>query len=346
MGLFNRNKKQVSNGAVNRRTSAMEFGGLRFRFGCKQYAEAYVWMIVSKIFSGLANVRYTAPVGEGMEKLQRLASDLTENLKTIAWLWWWYGFVVVRKKRDGGFMFARYDDIERRKDNRGNILLEPDEVCIYSDTYLYKGVSDFDVLKHDIGNLDTLKNGLDYLTQSLGALGILSGKEMPIIQADKDEFNAKLKLKYGIREEQFQILLFDSSVDFKQMTLPIKDLELDKRIEDEVKLLAGYFGLPYDLLPISGQSTYANQEQALRQFYSNCVSPLAEVGLSLGRRIIKESRILVPSDRLSFTIDNVPELEDDRTAEIEYKQKVADLIIRMKEAGVDTTKYEKQLTDE
>ena len=50
-------------------------------------------------------------------------------------------------------------------------------------------------------------------------------------------------------------------------------------------------------------------------------------------------------ERLTFRFDNVPELADDRTADIEYKLKVADLVAKMKEAGLDTTQYEQQLKD-
>lgn len=337
---------EVSNSAVNRPISVMGWNGLNFRFDSKNYAAAYLWMIFNKIFRGLHNVRYFS---EGTEtaSLRNVTESLMLNIKTIVWLWWSYGYVIVNKDdtKPGAFCIPDYKFLKKDKD--GSIIIDPlRQVVIYSDPYVFRRLSDFDVIAHDICALDTFKNGLDYLTRSLGALGLLSSKDMPMSTADKDEYNKQLKEKYGIRKEQYQILLFDTPVDFKQMTLPVKDLALDERIKDEVKLLCGYFGVPYDLIPIAGQSTYANQEQALRQFYSECISPLAEIGLTIGRQIIRESSDLILSTRLTFTIDNVPELEDDRTPEIEYKLKVVELVKQMKEAGLDTSEYEKQLKTE
>lgn len=344
--IFRRGRK-AENSAVNRRPRVITDGGynsIALRIGSKKYADAYLWMIFNKIFAGLQNVHYYSDIeGEGKDLFQNIAQTLDNNIKTIVWSWWVNGFVVIEKdhRNKGRFFFP---DIKGLKDRDGNLRIRRGQIVIYSDAYIYGGLSDFQILANDICILDTFKNGLEYLTRSMGALGLMSSKAMPIPQADKDEFNKELKEKYGIREDQFQILLFDTPVDFQQMTLPIKDLQLDERIKDEIKILAGYFNVPYDLLPVSGQSTYANQEQAIRQFYANCISPLAEVGLSLGRQIIKEERgVLRLSDNLTFRIENVPELEDDRTASIEYKLKLVELVERMSALGLVTEKYDEQL---
>lgn len=343
--LFTRDAYSIRNKAVNERPRAIAtMTGLMPHLGKLKYSDAYLWMIFRKIFDGLANVQYVVETRDnGYDKLERVAASLTSNIKTIVWLWWNYGYVIINKEKDGRFTFPDYSKL--RKDKQNNIILEKWQVAIYSDSYIFSRRSDIEILANDVLILDIFKNGLDYLTRSLGALGILSAKDLPMTEEDKDDFNKKLKEKYGITQEQFQIILSSTPMDFKQMVLPIKDLALDERIKDEVKILAGYFGVPYDLLPISGQSTYANQEQAIRQFYSNCISPLAEIGLALGRQMVKEDRgLLIKSDKLTFRIDNVPELEDDRTASVEYKLKVAELTAKLREQGLDTTEYDEQLT--
>jgi hypothetical protein len=306
-----------------------------------RYADAYLWLILNRIFAGLKNVRFTA--GERWDTNDRV-KELTKWLDVAAplavWLWWHYGVAAVTFDAHNLPHLIGKDGLKFDRDG----LVVGAKCAVYSPQYIFERRSHFAIVAENIANLDRLKNAEDYLTTSLGALGIISGKGAPIYKEDKDQFNKDLKKDYGITSDKYQILLFDSDVNFQQLNLPIKDLALSDKIKEEIKLLAGFFNVPYDLIPFAGASTYANQAEAVRQFYSTCISPLAEVVLQLGREIILNTHnFLMPADYLTFTIDNVPELADDRTAEIEYKLKVADLIKRMKEAGLDTTKYEEDL---
>ena len=112
-------------------------------------------------------------------------------------------------------------------------------------------------------------------------------------------------------------------------------------------MLCGHFGVPYDLIPMSGQSTYANQAAAIVDFYRNCIMPLAEQILSLGRYVIKCKYVTIPTSALTFTIDNVAELADDRTAAVDYKLKVAELAKQMRDMGMELPEYiKKELKEE
>lgn len=350
MGLFNRNKdnKDVAN-TINRvpgqfSTGLWVWGGNAL----KRYSDAYLWLILNRIFSGIDNVRYCYDGDVEEAKLNELALFLDVNIKNIIWECWQWGFVCIdyREETINGKVrrvpyFPKYEDL--KFDRERNVVNRP--VVYYSPWYIYEGRSAFTILAENLDNLNRIKNSDDYLTTSLGAIGILSGNGFPINDADKDEFLSSLKGSYGTTSDKKQILLMSSDVKFTQMNLPIKDLALTDKVKEEVKLLAGFFNVPYDLIPFSGASTYANQKEAVRQFYGNCISPLAEIGLTVGRYMMRRMKgVLVPSNRLTFRIDNVTELEDDRTADIEYKLKVADLIKKMKEAGLDTTEYEEQLT--
>lgn len=310
--------------------------------GGGQYADAYLTMIVQRIFAGLRNVAYVAETDNTFVKT--VADFLTKNIQLLTWQLWTTGYVVLSPVKHNDNV-VDFDIITTpvNKDAQGRVMGY--ELVYYSDTYRYQRKSDWSVLKPNLDFLNTVKNGDNYLTANLGAFGILCGKTMPINQADKENFLTRLKQRIGISKENFQIEVFNSEVDFKQVDFHIKDLQLAEKIKDEVKLLCAYFNVPYDLIPLSGQSTYANQEQAVKQFYGNCISPLAETGLDIGRYIIAHSKELVPSNRLTFRIDNVPELADDRTAEIEYKRKVAELCKICIDAGlqVNLSEYYKQI---
>ena len=173
------------------------------------------------------------------------------------------------------------------------------------------------------------------MTKTFGAFGILSGSEMGINAADKEELQQQLKERAGTTEAKDQFIISNSPLTFAQIDFKIKELQLPEKVKDEIKVLCAHFGVPYDLIPMSGQSTYANQTAAIVDFYRSCISPLAEQILSLARYIVLKKYVNIPTQAVTFRIDNVAELADDRTAMIDYKLKVADYAAKLRDLGVD-----------
>lgn len=323
--------------------------------GTLKYADAYMWVVFNRIFQGLKNVAFyyddeLAPNDEVV--VSTITDFLNKEISTMAWAKWKYGFIIVDwDKTNKCWCVPPYRKV--RKDRYGRIEVGKDETDInrmdivwYSPQYIHTLKSDFDIIANNVSNINTLKNGEDYLVRNLGAFGILSGSSdsLGITPKDRENFLQRIKKKIGITEDRMQFEIFNSPVNFQQVDFHIKDLQLTERVNEEMKVLCGYFGVPYDLIPMSGQSTYANQEQAIKTFYSDCISPLAEVALEVGRYIIRKNKqLLIPSDKLTFRIDNVPELKDDKETNIDYKIKVANLVKAMREAGldVDNSKYQK-----
>lgn len=337
-GIFKKNQ-------VNQMPSLGTAGMLRW-WGPqgKKYSDAYTWIIFNKIFSGVKNVQFTYDIAKlhiskdtkegSLAELDNICSFLNTNANMLLWLYWSYGYIVTSKNKKDRFIIPDYAKL--RRDANGMIL--DYDIVLYSEPYRLTGKSDFCTIRENVSNLDDLKNSENYLTTSLGALGVMSGKSMPINPSEKKEFLDDLKKNYGTTSDKYQILMFTNEVSLQQLNLPIKDLQLMEKIVNEMMFLAGYFNVPYDLIPFFGKSTYANQEQAMVSFYRNCIAPLAECLLEIGRYMIRKNTTAlreVPSDVLTFTIDNVPELQDDRTADIEYKTKVAQMLKAVHDAGID-----------
>lgn len=315
--------------------------------GQRNYSDLYRWSIFNTIMRGLKNVSFEFESDGDEEKkpiAQGIISMLNVNTTTLAWCKWKYGFIVLERTSRGWCI----PDYRRVKTDSNGCVVNFEDVW-YSDTYRHDGKSDFDIIRNSLRYMDEVKNGEEYLTRNLGAFGILSGKDsMPITPKDKDNFLERLKTKIGITSDRMQFEIFQSPVNFQQVDFHLKDLALDEKLKEEVKAIAGYFGVPYDILPVSGQSTYANQEQAVKSFYANCISPIAEMLLEVGRYIIRrEAGLLIPANNLTFEIDNVPELKDDRMAAVDYKIKVAQLVKAIKDAGIeaDLSTYEKILAE-
>lgn len=334
MALLRRNKEQNSINILPRVT--LENGLRIFSPTGRKYSDAYMMMIMKVIFNGLKNVRFTV-VDDTMlgtkdeERLGKILAFFNDNADLIMFNLWSHGYVVFAYDKLGRLVMVDYSKL--RTGVNGEIL--DYDMVYYSRTYQIERKSDFDVLRQSFCNIDTYKDAENYLTTSLGAFGILCGKGMPMSPAAKDELRDNLKRDIGISRTQYQLCFSQNEVELKQVDLHPQDLQLSQKVVEEIKLIAGYFGVPYDLVPFSGASTYANQEQAIVNFYRNCISPMAEEMLVMVQYIVKHSRTLITKKNISFTIDNVPELVDDRTANIEYRAKVAELVKTITDIGLD-----------
>lgn len=328
MALFSRNK--TSKNAVNN-PLATAVTLSPFRLGARRFADAYVLILLSKIFRGLRNVRFTVDeeVTRDGKDLQPLADFLNSALQELVWVCWQKGAMVVDKDVQGKWHTVNPKSWMWLNGNITNY-----RYVAYSDAYRFIGRPDLDVLRDHIDRLDRLVNADDYLTQSLGAFGILCGSTMGLTTDDKKAFLDGIKRNIGITSDKYQFICMGSPVDFKQVQLPIKDLELPDKVKQEVMAISGYFGIPYDLVPLSGKSTYDNQAAAIVDFYRNCISPIAEQVLELGRYCIKcDESIVVPSRALTFTLDNIPELEadrDDTEKRLERAQKATEILDKVK----------------
>jgi hypothetical protein len=62
-------------------------------------------------------------------------------------------------------------------------------------------------------------------------------------------------------------MLFPNSLSTTTISFDFGKLQLLPQLEMVVKILCGYFNIPYDILPLSGQSTFNNQDTAYSMLY-------------------------------------------------------------------------------
>jgi hypothetical protein len=334
---FRRGRKSAN--SVNH---VQRFGAVNFFssfISRKKYSDVYYWLVISRIFRGLQNVCFDVSQEVGSDKVKTQLSDLlrflNNNLTALVWQLWNNGFIVLETNQNGKWYLVPFDKIQTNGDGA---VIKHDYV-LYSEPYMFLRKTDVKLLKETLDALDVYKNSDIYLTKTFGAFGILSGSEMGINAADKEELQQQLKERAGTTEAKDQFIISNSPINFSQIDFKIKELQLPDKVKDEIKVLCAHFGVPYDLIPMSGQSTYANQTAAIVDFYRSCISPLAEQILSLARYIILKKYVTIPTTAVTFRIDNVAELADDRTAMIDYKLKVADLAKRITELNIELPEY-------
>lgn len=347
MALMDMFKRRKSSNSVNH---VQRFGAINFfssMIGQRKYSAEFLWMVVSRIFRGLQNVCFDFSNDMATDKVKMQISDLlrylNNNMTTLVWQLWHNGVIALDIDQRGRWYSVDYNDLQF--DGNGQVVNYV--YVLYSEPYMFLRKTDILLLKETLNALDVYKNSDIYLTKTFGAFGILSGSEMGINAADKEELQQQLKDRAGTTEAKDQFIISNSPLNFSQIDFKIKELQLPDKVKDEIKVVCAHFGVPYDLIPMSGQSTYANQSAAIVDFYRSCISPLAEQILSLARYIILKRYVNIPTQAITFRIDNVAELADDRTATVDYRLKVADLAAKMRDLNMQLPEYiTKELTEE
>lgn len=319
----------------------------------RKFSDVFIWTLLTKIFHALHNVAFFVNTElhdqKSAGRIQRLIDFITENGDALIYYYYRYGYIIIVPvyNRAGRVVKWRIPDYgkEVRKGSDGvpcDAEGKPYKVVYFSQQYRFERRSDFDVVRENLNSIDTYAGADIYLSETLGAFGILCGKSLPISEQDKQSFFERLRNKVGIGRNKMQIVPFNTEVGWHQINLPIKDLALNEKIKEQFQIVAGYFGVPYDLLPLAGNSTYDNQKQAIINFYSSCISPLAEVLLSV-LRYASRYEAVVPSRFLWFRIDNVPELLKERPIDTEYKLSLLELREKMIAAGLDVEEIDNEI---
>lgn len=336
MGIFDRKKSNgimLSNGVdVNHIDETTVCRPFLFHLkgkGQKNFADVVIYSIIEKIFNGLKNVSWRTT------EIDYLAEDIINfvgnNAELLIYHYWFNGFVCVIVEKSGVVRLPRQNEIV--KDANGRVT-NRNAVTIYSQPYQIEKKSHILLLQPLLQSINNSLNNSDFITSNLGLFGIINGKGVPISPAAKDELQAKLKKNYGTGNDQFQFILSNTELEYKPIQIPVEQMKLNDNVDFQIKSLCRFFQLNPDLL--FGGSTFSNQSDAIRQFYCDCITPLAEVLLLLARNIyIFTSNADRPSTVITYDLSNVPEFN--RTLSDMCAQRTAylDYLIKLRDAGAD-----------
>ena len=193
MALIDRFRRRKSTNSVNH---VQGFGAVNFFSSLvsrKKYSDIYYWLVISRIFRGLQNVCFDVSQDVGSDKIKTQLADLLRflnaNLTALVWQLWNNGVVVLDTTDNGKWYAVPYERLQF--DGNGAVI--DHKYVLYSEPYMFLRKTDVLLLKETLGAIDIYKNSDIYLTKTFGAFGILSGSEMGINAADKEELQQQLK---------------------------------------------------------------------------------------------------------------------------------------------------------
>jgi hypothetical protein len=119
------------------------------------------------------------------------------------------------------------------------------------------------------------------IVERRGAFGILSKdindpSAVGVYEEERDTIQEKYKETYGLRMSKDQIIITQMALKWQQMALPIRDLMLVELGEEAQKRIAGVYDVPYNLLPGGSDSTFSNQEKAMKYLYFSKAIPTSD----------------------------------------------------------------------
>lgn len=298
----------------------------RFDFGA-----FFLQLIIGRIYNGMRNVTWST--GEINYLASDLAAFIDKNEQLLLWSYWSNGYACIIVDDKLGFRLPKVNEL--RLDQNGYIL-NRNAVVVYSDPYVTQRTTHFRLCLPILKNINSNLNNSNFATENLGALGILSSKNIPMSPAGKQELNEKLAKDYGLGEEQFRFILSNQEMAYTPIELPLKELEFNENVKNDINWLCNFFGISPDM--VFGQSTYNNAAEATRAFYRTCIQPLSETLLQLARTtFIYADTDLKPSTVLTYRITNVPELNTNLSTECAEKAAYLDLLMKLEQAGIDVS---------
>lgn len=160
--------------------------------------------------------------------------------------------------------------------------------------------------------LEAINNGLtaqDAVIKILGQFTIFSREledvnkiSSKLTNDEKEEFEKTFNMLFSGNNIGSAVYFTNANLKRDTITFPLDRLKIRETIEFLILILAGTLNVPYDLIPLTGKSTYANQEEAIAYLRTHTISGIAEDMLQLGRKILKATGYLVPKSALDYKV--------------------------------------------
>lgn len=302
--------------------------------------EVYLQTIVNKIWSGVENISIETTKND--ITAEDVCRFIDKNAQLIVNQYIRVGYICIFYNKNGEYFIPKDSDI--RKDANGRVV-NRSCVVLYSPLYQTDRKSLLGISMPIIAGIDKIAGTKEYLNDTLGCFGILSGQDIPLNPVGKQQMLEGMKDMYGTAADKYQFMLANNDIKYTNITPDLDGLKLDERLKEEYKLLANLWGIPLPLL-FDEASTYNNVKEAKIYFYDTTIRSYAEVLLRVARELLTAQGEFVPQAAITYHLSNVPELEKTLSSAVEQRKTLLDYYLSLKAAGVDTDKEINALYEE
>lgn len=343
MGLFNRKDKTENAVQVNQLNENPSFLPWTWSFARhdKPVGNFMFQSIMNQIWNGISNVTIKE-TGRQMVTPEIICNFIDRNSVLLVNQYIQYGYMVVFYDKKNNYRVPSYTEL--KFDSNGRVT-NKFAVVVYSPQYQTERSSLAKIAIPVIGGINKIAGSEDYVTETLGILSILSGQDLPSNPAQKENFLKNLSNTYGVADGKYPFLLSNREIKYTDISPDLKGLGFNEKIERGYKWLCNLFGVPLQLL-FNDASTFNNVKEARTYFYMNTIRFYAEQLLKVARELLTASADFIPQSAITYRIENVPEIEVTLSAACKERTALLEYYMKLKEAGVDTTKEINELYEE
>lgn len=299
----------------------------------KPLGNVYLQAIMNLIWNGISNVTYDTS-GKPSFTLDAITAFIDANATLLVNQYIRIGFICVFYDERGNYRVPQ--DQEIKFDKNGKVINKY-AVVVYSPQYQTEKTSLLRIAFPLIFWINKLAGSNDYLSETFGMFGVLSGKDIPLSPQGKKQLLDSINENYGSMDERFPFMLANNDMNWTPIQPDTAALSFDDKIKDAYKILCNLFGVPTQLL-FDDNSTYNNVKEARIAFYDTTIRSYAEVLLKVGQALLVESNEFIPKHNLNYHFTNIPELEKSLSSAVAERTAWLDYLLRLKEAGMDVDK--------
>lgn len=133
-------------------------------------------------------------------------------------------------------------------------------------------------LETQINNIIGAYESRHILINRRGAMGILSNSGKDVLGSLAIDKNEKQLLQdgfsnYGLRKEQWQVIVTNAALQWQQMGYPTKDLMLFEEIQDDIMRICDSYDYPYRLLASEKSASYNDVSEFTKGLYQDAIMP-------------------------------------------------------------------------
>lgn len=265
-------------------------------------------IVLQPIFDGLKKIEfYPAPGYENSETIIKIVDFLNNNYNNIFLQMFNNGVVAIKENKDKTITLVKNSDIQ--KDKIDNIYFVTNQKNYrISETFQMFGVSDRALFTQILSSLNLYFNAENTIIERLGQTTLFSADasnpEAKVLgESEKKTLEDQLNGVLG-SDDSTGKSVFVTKSGLTKNTIPfnLQNLNIVEKKKFALALMAGKMNIPEDLIPTLGSKTFSNVGEAKDYFKQNTINGWAEIMAELGKKYIKSSRELVPSDALQFRL--------------------------------------------
>ena len=198
------------------------------------------------------------------------------------------------------------------------------------------GESPLRALYMPISNIRSAYGFRNIIMNKKGALGILSNASrdssgaIPMNENERKRLEKEYQRNYGIDDDQMQVIMTNSSLNWQAMSYPTKDLMLFEEVDADFRKIIDAYGLNDNIFSREKGTTFTNMAEGLKQAYETTIIPEAEE-ISMNR-----TRVFGLAQRgefLKLCYDHIPVLQEDKSKEAERIERIARAVQILTESG-------------